>query len=112
MRGRDHLVAHVEAVNSANKAAMELYPKLAAIFKPLVGQRLVKVSGTELLKKVEDQLPDFPYNSRLQIYKTITNYSLSFTCKTCVNVPSQQYCVYKESTVYIGEMRDGVLMSI
>jgi hypothetical protein len=60
----EELPAKVEAVNVANKAANELYDRLAPIFRPLIGQQMFK-SGGYLLARIEKLLPPMPGNVRV-----------------------------------------------
>ncbi len=103
------LAAQVEAVNAANKVAGVLYEKLVPIFTPFVGQKIEKVDGT-LLAKIVKLLPDFNRSPSLTVYKLRSDYSLAWVAKTCVN--SGGCAHYYETTSYIGEMRDGVLVKI
>ena len=109
MNKNERTEAHVRAVNMANAAAIELYPKLAELFRPLVGTKIEKVDGT-LLAKIAMTLPEFPCTPALHVYKHTSNYSLAWSVKTCVSIPG--YCVYYEATVYVGNMRNGVLTEL
>lgn len=109
MRHADELSAKVEAVNLANKTANEIYPVLADIFRPLIGQNITKNDGT-LLARVVKLLPEFINTHNVTVYgKTSKHgYSLSFTVKTCINY-GDHTCTYHEVGVYIGNMSNGVL---
>ena len=52
------LDAKVKAVNKANAYATKLYPMLASVFKPLVGQKVLKADGS-ILAKYAKLMPDF-----------------------------------------------------
>jgi hypothetical protein len=99
----------VKAVNRANKTANELYPVLFNIFAKLVGCKLDKVDRT-FLKQVEKLLPKFPCTPREHIFRHTSDYSLAFTVKVCEI--GENACEYFETTVYIGEMRNGELIKL
>src|SRR4051812_4379610 len=105
------LEAKVKAVNAANKYGHELYNSLVPIFKPLIGCKIEKQDG-QLLKSIQKQLPEFPYNNKLSVYKITSNYSLAYCVKTCVMIDGMEFCVYHEAVVCIGNMREGVLLEI
>ena len=64
----EKLLAKVTAVNRANREAIELHPKLIAIFAEFLGKKVIKADGA-LLQKVQDLIPTFPNNTSLQIYR-------------------------------------------
>ena len=105
----NRLAARVKAVNAANRMAGEVYDKLAAIFAPYVGCKIEKADGG-LLAKVAKALPEFPYSNGLHVYKYASNYSLVWMVKAC-EVCDGIAC-YHEAGVYVGEMRDGVLLKL
>lgn len=107
MRGYD-LVAQVKAVNRANAHAVKLYAQLEPIFRPLVGQQIFKVDGT-LLAKVAKLLPELPYDGNLMVFKGSSDYSLNWTVKTSEMVEGAHHCVYHETGVYLGWVRNHVL---
>lgn len=118
------LAAKVAAANNAHAYALKLYPALADFFADFVGVKIEKVDGT-LLKKIADALEKvFPEtgvpSTRLHVYRHTSNYSLAWTVKACESSPGKnsrpgdeyQIANYYEITVYIGDMRDGVLTKI
>lgn len=108
------LEAKVAAVNNANRYALELYPQLRAIFEPFIGQKIEKADGG-LLMKIAKLLPEFPCKPGLHVYKMSSDYSLVWVVKTCesqaINGKHDNYHVahYHETSVYVGNMRHGVL---
>lgn len=105
----NRLAARVKAVNAANRKAGEIYDTLAIRFAPYVGCKIEKADGG-LLAKIVKGLPEFPYSNGLHVYKYASNYSLVWMVKTC-EVCDGTAC-YHETGVYIGEMRDGVLLKL
>ena len=105
----DKLAVRVKAVNAAYKGAMDLYPKLAAIFEPLVGCQVTKKDGT-LLAKVAKMLPDFRVWGEASIYRLRSDYSLAWVVKTYYSVG--MWTEYHEAVVYVGNLQNGVLTSL
>jgi hypothetical protein len=103
------LEAKVKAVNAANEYVPQLYDLLVEIFKPFVGQRISKADGC-LFKKINDLLPSPPNKRGLRVYRMSSSYSLVWAIQTCETYPS--IAMYHETSVYIGNMRDGVLLSL
>lgn len=104
------LPAKVKAVNRANEEAKKLYEKLSPIFRPFVGHKIEKVDGS-LLSKIEKLIPNLPYDIGIHFYRHNSNYSLTWMVKTCESIDGTT-CLYHETPVTIGEMRDGVLTKI
>jgi hypothetical protein len=102
------LQAKVKAVNRANQAATELYAKLAPIFAPLVGKKIINKEG-RLLAKVWKLMPDIFQN--WSVYHPASDYSLVFVVKTMESLPDG-LCIYHETSVYVGELREGVLTKL
>jgi hypothetical protein len=105
--------ATVKAYNRAALAGGKLYEMLSEIFKPFVGQQVCKKDGS-LLAKISALIPKFGNTPALMIYKHTTplNYSLVWVAKTSEQVQGKEFCVYQEVSVYIGELRDGVLTAL
>jgi hypothetical protein len=109
------LEARIRGVNRANACANELAPKLAEVFEPLIGQKIEKVDGPLLLKVeklVEPVLPS--YSHELHVYRHTSPYQLAYTVKTCEPQDKGDYQVahYHETTIYVGEMNNGVLVRL
>jgi len=108
------LEARVAGVNEAHDYANKLWPKLAAVFEPLVGQKIEKVDGG-LLEKVKKQLPELPNTVAISVNRYHSNYSLSWTVKTCKSVKQPDgygHAYYYERSVTVGELRHGVLTKL
>lgn len=100
------LAARVKGVNRAHAYAKKLYEQLVPIFKPLVGTKIFKADGT-LLQKIKEQLPELSCTPGLHVHKNSSDYSLSFSVRTSEDVNGLAY--YHSVSVYIGEVRNGVL---
>lgn len=111
MNKRNALAAKVKAVNKANAEAAKLLPKLVEIFRPLVGQQVLKAAGG-LLLKVEKVLPEFPDTHGLMVYRHSSNYNLAWTVKTCENIEGTHGCLYHEVTIYVGNLNGCVLTDL
>lgn len=113
------LEAKVAAVNAANKAANELYDSLVEVFRPLVGQKILKADGS-LMAKVQKLMPSLPDtrsgSSILYAYRHASAYSLAWTVKACESSEGKyedcQYANYHETTVYVGKITGDVLTDI
>jgi hypothetical protein len=108
------LEARVDGVNEAHAYANELYPKLAAVFKPLVGKPVEKVTGG-LFEKYKKLLPELPSTVPIHVYKNSSNYTLSWVVKSCKTVTQPDgygHAYYYEATVYIGDLQNGVLTQL
>jgi len=101
------LPARVIARNRANANAMALYDLLSKVFAPFVGQKIEKVDGS-LLAKVQASFPKITFF----FYRYRSNYSVCYVAKECQSLSDGNSCVYEETTVYIGDVRDGVLQSL
>ena len=108
---KDELTAKVAAVNAANKAANELFPVLANVFRPLVGQNITKNDHT-LLARIIKLLPEFPALPGLSVYGKASEhkYNLHFTVKVCEKYGDG--CTYYEVGVYIADLTNGVITRI
>lgn len=105
------LAAKVKAVNAANAYAVTLYDALTDIFRPLVGQVILK-NGGDLLAKVAKLLPEFPHGNSLMVYKLSSAYSLAWVVKTSENVDGDCTCLYHETTVYVGNVSGHTLTEL
>jgi len=108
------LQTRVNGVNKANAFANQLSPRLVALFTSFVGQKIEKVDGPLLAKiqKLVDAL-NLP-NGDISVYRHQNNYSLAYTVKSCEVFPAQGYghAYYFEQTIYIGDMKNGVLTAL
>lgn len=108
------LAARIEARNRAGEVANELFPKFLAIFKQLAGQKICKADGT-FLKKIVDQLPESSYPDKwpkptVMYYRNSSDYSVSFTIKTCAS-DNNGSCAYETVTVYICDLGNGIVQT-
>lgn len=101
------LAARVIARNRANANAMALYDAYAKALAPFIGQKILKADGC-LLAKVIAVLPTLP----MHYYREHSNYSLRFVAKECENIQGGCGCVYEETSVYIGDLTNGVLVKL
>ena len=108
---RPVLEARVRGVNRANAFANELYPKLVALFTPLIGQKILKADGT-LLAKIQKQVDDLGVLGRHEphVYRYNSPYSLVYTVKTCEDCNGHAY--YYETSVYVAHLDNGVLTGL
>jgi hypothetical protein len=106
----EKLAALVAAENKVVSYQQQLYPQLAAMFGPLVGKQIVKGDGT-LLAKYKALLPELPSSPSLNVFYVKDNFSLRWTVKVSEPVPPNG-CVYREVSLYVGSLRDGVLTEI
>lgn len=111
MRFEAALKAKVKAVNSCHDEANKLYDVLLPIFKPLLGCQLDKMDGT-FLAKIDKLVPDLPHATKLSVFRSSSEHSLSFTVKTWEHIADSHGCLYYETTLYIGDMRGGVLIAL
>lgn len=108
------LEARVKAKNRANAKANELYKVLEPIFRPLVGQKVFRADGG-VLKKVEnliDRFTGYIESQRIRIYRYTSEYSVVYNVNVWENVVDRNHCIYEESSVYVGSVHNGVLVSI
>lgn len=97
------LKAKVAAINRANREAMELYPKLIAIFAPLVGQKVFKQNG-ELLEKIKKLIPDMPSH----IQRNHSDYNISWVVRA-KEPDIYSNWIWHDAYLYIAGVRDGII---
>jgi hypothetical protein len=105
-----NLPAQIRAVNNAHNYANQLFPILREVFAPLVGTKILKATG-ELTEKVKKNIPVLPNSVPLLVYRHTSEYSLVYYVKTCEHIPEFS-CVYHEVPVFIGDLRDGILVKL
>lgn len=103
------LAARVQGVNQSNAIAMEWQKKLIEIFKPFVGQKILKADGY-LLDKINKLMPKFP-EGNVTIWRPGSNYSLYWTVKVSISVENYGV-IYSERPFYVGKIKGNVLESI
>jgi hypothetical protein len=106
--------AKVTARNRVNTQVNEIAPKLLEILKPFVGKKVI-VGGNNLSAKLAEALDPFlgwqKIHSNLQIFRNVSNYSLSFVFKIS-EMDSENSCVYQEEYVYLGDLELNNLKSL
>ncbi len=107
----DKVSAKVNAVNKANAYANDIHGQLVEAFQPFVGTKVLKADGT-LTAKVEKMLPAFPHTSALSVYRNRSDYTLTYVVKVCEPIGDGGSCLYHEVSVYVGDVRDGVLTAV
>ena len=106
----DKLAAKVEAVNTANGLAWDVYHSLRGVFAPLVGEQVCKKDGG-LLAKVQKLLPGlFPNTREVRVTRHSSEYHLVWKAWVWKSVNG---CTCSHETeVYVGRLTDGVLMEL
>jgi len=106
----NRLEARIRAVNRANAYANELSAKLKELFRPFVGQKVLKADNT-LMEKYKKVLPKFTCTPNLSVYRYTSEYSLVFIVKTCEG-DNNGHAYYHETSVYVGELQNGFLTKV
>ncbi len=103
------LKARIIARNRANEVANEVYRELVEIFRPLVGEKVLKADG-QFLAKIAKLLPDWNARydtasdkSTVQVYRYSSDYSVVFVVKTCQS-NGEGGCAYEECSVYVADL--------
>lgn len=104
MSNNTALSAKVRARNGANTLALRLAPAIFAAMQPFIGQNIYTVQG-EFTQKFRKALPALPPLS----YWRGGGYSLSVIFRTCEN--TERGAHYGEASVYVADIKDGVLAS-
>ena len=99
----------VQAVNAANKMALELYPKLVEVFQPLVGKKILKADGT-ILEKYKKLMPELPNTPSMMVYRYSSDYNLIWKVDAKVWV-DERYNSH-EVSIYVGELTGDTLKAI
>jgi hypothetical protein len=115
-RTRQRLEAKVQAVNAAHAYLPKLRQDLRKALEPFVGKKVLKQGGS-LTAQVEKALKGVLSNgngasySEPQVYRFRSEYSLTFTVKTC-KPTGDCGCLYYERSVDIGNLKDRVLTEL
>lgn len=109
MNETKRLEARVVAVNRANAYAKMIYPKLAAVFKNFIGTKVYKADDS-LLKKVKESIPPLPEVAGVRCWVNASGYSLYWGVQAYES--ADDCAMYSDVSVYIGEISNGVLVSI
>lgn len=109
---RDPLNCVVEAINAVNRYANELTPILHDFFRPHVGEKILKADGT-FLARIQKVLPKFPTivlpNIEFSTYRQSSAYTLGWSVKACRLRVTEFSCLYRETTVYVGDLKGDTL---
>ena len=111
MPATPNMIANVKAVNSCHAECNRLFPILAELFRPFVGQKIEKVDGT-LLAKINSKLDFLPNTVPISVCRSRLNYSLAWTVRACESIPEDCGCLYYSRTIYVGDVSNGVLEKI
>jgi len=103
------LQARVIARNRANAIANDLQPKLIDVFRPLLGEKILKQDGG-LMTKVAKLLPEFPKEQGVRVWHHSSTYSLAWCTDVCQHVEGAESCIYEERHFYIGTI-DGAYLT-
>jgi len=103
------LEARIEARNTVNRLAMEVYDALLPVVAPYVGKKIKNADGS-LVAKLKNEVDNVwaPFRAKNQVYQGSFGYSLSFVAKVCIQSDGRAY--YDEMSVYLGEL-DGAILS-
>ncbi len=114
MPSHAQLAVEIEAENKVNKLIKDYAPAMFANAKALEGRPVFKADGS--LRKDAQAVLDIPTPPERHdmIFLSRGGYSLAFTFKTSAWAKNEQehmsdHCAYAETTVYIGDMENGVL---
>jgi hypothetical protein len=106
----DSLAAKISNQNLANATANDWQPRLIEIFKPLVGQKILKADGN-LLAKIEKLIPPLPNTRKVRVYFDVAATRINLAWKVSANDPDSEFTVmYGEATIYVGTI-DGDRLS-
>ena len=105
------LGVRVRGVNRANSLASQWQERLIDVFRPFVGTKIFKADG-ELLAKIKKLVGELgmPNDVHTQFYHSKSNYELRYVVKTCESEQGVAY--YHETTIPIGELDRGALISL
>lgn len=109
---KNELKAKVQALNKTLEVSRIVQKELLAIFAEHVGCKICRIDGS-LLRAVQAKIPEFKnFGSNVQVYKYYSNYTLQWVVKVCQQVEGECHSVYKELTVYVGDIQDGVFTKL
>lgn len=108
------LAVEIEAENKVNALIKDYAPAMFANAKALEGRPVFKADGS--LRKDAQAVLDIPTPPERHdmIFLSRGGYSLAFTFKTSAWAKNERehmsdHCAYAQTTVYIGDMENGVL---
>ncbi len=101
------LKAHVDAVNECNRLIKLNAPAILEALRPFIGQKVIKATNGELLKKVKATMP-----RHADFWIQCNAYSIIMQVKTCFS--AGDHAIYHSASVYVGKVgyTGGVLESL
>lgn len=106
------LEAKVNAVNECRRHVGSIFYDVKEAWKPLVGQKVVKVDGTltKLAKKATPKLPnDAGYG--IQSWLNVSGTSVWVVIKSCVK-EGKETCTYAKVSFPLAQIENGILVSL
>jgi len=110
------LKAKIASENRVNALVNDYAPAIFNNAKDLVGKPVFKADGSLRLDALK--ILDLPkVNHPDTLFLNRSKYNLSFTFKTCCQEPHENpafsdHCSYAETTVYIGDVENGILVTL
>lgn len=102
------MAAKIRAVNTANEQGKLLYKQIVEKITPFIGTKILKADD-KLIKKIAQEIKT-PYNNDLLIYQNSSKYTLSYVVQS--NCRDGGEYESHEAIVYIGNIRDGILLEL
>lgn len=109
------LAAKVDAVNRCNQVAQQALPILAEFFQQYIGQKIINADGS-MSKRIRDKMPKIDHlftGKHDRWFRNQSDYTVSFClhCDELYEHPNGYHSsVYHEVSIYIGHLRDGILI--
>ena len=105
MKHKTALAAQVAARNRANSEANKLAVQLAEVFRPMVGKKIT-CNGGGLTESAKKLLPEFPRTPELNVWHSISTYTLCFAVKVVELEEKWEYsgAHYAEAYVAVGTL--------
>jgi hypothetical protein len=110
-RKKNLLKARVKARNKVNAHAIAFYTMMAAVFKPLIGEKVEKADGS-LLAKIDKILPPFPEEEGLRFWRHHAPYSIAWGLDIREPVQDAEVWTYEKEIVYIARVDNQILTSM
>lgn len=107
----EQLEAKIKARNKVNQYALEIGPRVIEALKPFIGQKVCNVGG-ELSKKVMGQLPALQNEFNIRAFYS-TGHGYTVTVQLNASETTRQgHAMYCDATVYVANLRNGILESM
>lgn len=103
------LAAKVRGYNKVNAGANQYEKALIEAFRPLVGKKVLTKTGLTI--KAKEVLPDPKAFGLFRSWRDNSGYSLYWNVDVCEPKPDGG-CVYCQTTVYVGEIENGILTKV